>query len=102
MKVREASGSSKTTAGILTATRGSHRQFKASAQARLVTIAGNPTTTLRPAQKQYPETVRTEMSRYLVIIEKTTWVFRRFAGFAGLLSPPAVSRQEVEREMHDA
>src|SRR5258708_34154999 len=49
-----------------------------------------------------PETVRTKMSRYLVIIEKTAMGFSAYSpDLAGCVATRR-TRKEVEKEMHDA
>jgi predicted RNase H-like HicB family nuclease len=62
----------------------------------------SPTTTLRPAQKLYAEAVRTEMSRYRVIIEKTATGFSAYSPDLSGCVATGSTRKEVEQEMRDA
>ncbi len=103
MKVREILKLIESDGWYLDRTRGSHRQFKHASKRGLVTVAGKPNDDLAPGHpEQYPQTSRTKMSRYLIILEETTTGYSAYSPDLPGCIATGSTREETESEMHDA
>lgn len=81
--------------------RGSHHQFKHPNKPGLVTVPGRAGDELGHAE-QYTEASRTEMSRYLIIIEPTSTGFSAYSpDLPGCVST-GTDREEVRKNMREA
>jgi predicted RNA binding protein YcfA (HicA-like mRNA interferase family)/predicted RNase H-like HicB family nuclease len=84
-------------------TRGSHRQYRHHQKKGVVTIAGKPSDDLATRHtKQYSETGRIKMSRYLIVIEETDTGYSAYSPDLPGCVATGATRENVEREMHDA
>jgi predicted RNA binding protein YcfA (HicA-like mRNA interferase family)/predicted RNase H-like HicB family nuclease len=103
VKVREAIKLIEEDGWYLDRTRGSHRQYKHPSKRGLVTVPGKPNDELAPGtKKQYSQAGSTQMSRYLIIIEATGTGYSAYSPDLPGCVATGRSREEVEREMHDA
>jgi predicted RNase H-like HicB family nuclease/predicted RNA binding protein YcfA (HicA-like mRNA interferase family) len=82
--------------------RGSHRQYKHATKPGLVTVAGNPSDDVAPGIEQHSQTGRTEVMKYLIVIEQAGTGFSAYSPDLPGCVATGSTRDEVEREMKDA